>query len=91
MSEWEAVFAPCTPAFTLHNCSAAELFLRKLVSRVAARIAQESLGRDERELAAGGSAATATSSFYMGQQDAALGVASSPLAGILPDLFLPPQ
>jgi hypothetical protein len=65
------------------------MFLRKLVSRVAARVAQESLGQEERELAGGGRWAPTRPTFSLGQQDAALGV-GGPLSGVLPDLLLPP-
>ena len=75
---------------TLQDSGAGELLVRKLVSRVAARIAQESLGQDEREMAAGGRTAAVRPTFLLGQQqDAALGV-GSPLSGLLPDLLLPP-
>ena len=63
--------------------------MRKLVSRVAARIAQESLGLEERELASGGRSIPRTATFSLGQHDAALGV-GGPLSGVLPDLLLPP-
>ena len=74
---------------SLPSRCAGELFVRKLISRVAARIAQESLGQDERDMAAGGRAATVRPAYLLGQQAAALGV-GSPFAGILPDLLLPP-
>ena len=74
---------------TLPSCCAGELFVRKLISRVAARIAQESLGQDERDMTAGGGATAVRPAYLFGQQAAALGV-GSPFAGILPDLLLPP-
>jgi len=74
---------------TLPIRCAGELFVRKLISRVAARIAQESLGQDERNYTVGGRAAVVRPAYLLGQQAAALGV-GSPFAGILPDLLLPP-
>ena len=74
---------------TLLSRCAGESFVRKLISRVAARIAQESLGQEEREFTVGGRAAAVRPAYLLGQQAAALGV-GSPFAGILPDLLLPP-
>jgi len=85
----QALREPHVAELTLPSRCAGEMFVRKLISRVAARIAQESLGQDEREFTVGGRAAAVRPAYLLGQQAAALGV-GSPFAGILPDLLLPP-
>lgn len=69
---------------------AGELFVRKLASRVAARVAQDSLGSDPLAGVPGQSstAFSPSPSYMAGRGSAGVG-ARGPLAGLLPDWLLP--
>ena len=79
----------CVPLSVLCAC-AGELFVRKLASRVAARVAQESLGSGPVTAApVQGAVFVPSPSFMAGQESAGVGSTRGPLAGLLPDWLLP--